>query len=43
MTQPDKKELAAQPLEHAFALPARFYSGAESAERDRKAVFARGW
>lgn len=44
MTQPpDKNDLATQPLEHAFALAATFYSGAESAERDRKAVFARGW
>lgn len=35
--------LAAQPLARATALPARFYVGAESAERDRRAVFAHGW
>ncbi|MGH8189956.1 MAG: aromatic ring-hydroxylating oxygenase subunit alpha [Rhodanobacteraceae bacterium] len=36
-------DLASQPLECASALPARFYSGRESAKRDRAAVFARGW
>jgi len=36
-------DLASQPLDHAYALPARFYVGTESAERDRRAVFSRGW
>jgi choline monooxygenase len=36
-------DFAPQPLEQAFALPAHFYVGAESAERDRRHVFARGW
>jgi choline monooxygenase len=36
-------DLASQSLECAFALPARFYAGAAGAERDRRAVFARGW
>ena len=40
---PVDHDLAAQPLECAFALPARFYVGADSAERDRRAVFAHGW
>ncbi|MGH8124536.1 MAG: aromatic ring-hydroxylating oxygenase subunit alpha [Rhodanobacteraceae bacterium] len=39
----DASDIAAQALERAFALPARFYVGAESAERDRHAVFAHGW
>lgn len=38
-----KKDMASQPLERASALPARFYAGVESVERDRLAVFARGW
>lgn len=42
MTPPDD-ELAAQPLERAFALPAHCYAGTESLARDRRAVFARGW
>ncbi|HEY3520205.1 MAG TPA: aromatic ring-hydroxylating dioxygenase subunit alpha [Rhodanobacteraceae bacterium] len=32
-----------QTLAHASALPARFYTGAESAALDRRAVFARSW
>lgn len=36
-------ELAAQPLEQASALPAHFYVGSESAERDRRHVFRHGW
>ena len=42
MTPPDD-ELAPQPLERAFALPAHCYAGTESLARDRRAVFARGW
>ena len=34
---------AAQRLAQATALSARFYAGAESCERDRRAVFAHGW
>ncbi len=36
-------DLAAQPLERAHALPARFYTGEESRRRDRRAVFAKSW
>jgi len=36
-------DLAPQTLECASALPAHFYVGAESLERDRRAVFAHGW
>ncbi|MGN6314309.1 MAG: aromatic ring-hydroxylating oxygenase subunit alpha [Rhodanobacteraceae bacterium] len=36
-------DLTTQPLEHARALPARFYTGAQSHELDRRAVFAKGW
>ncbi len=36
-------DLAPQPLDRASALPAHFYVGAESAERDRRQVFTRGW
>ncbi|MGH8182118.1 MAG: aromatic ring-hydroxylating oxygenase subunit alpha [Rhodanobacteraceae bacterium] len=36
-------DLAAQPLDHAFALPARFYVGAPSEQRDRRAIFAHSW
>ncbi len=36
-------DTATQSLERAFALPAQFYVGAQSAERDRRAVFAGGW
>ena len=36
-------DLAAQLLEHATALPARFYHGADSAALDRRAVFAKSW
>ncbi|MGH8151776.1 MAG: aromatic ring-hydroxylating oxygenase subunit alpha [Rhodanobacteraceae bacterium] len=43
MAQHDDTGLAAQPLERALTLPARYYTGAEGAERDRCAVFARGW
>ncbi|MBS0432064.1 MAG: Rieske 2Fe-2S domain-containing protein [Proteobacteria bacterium] len=32
-----------QPLSHASALPARFYTTAESAALDRRAVFAKSW
>ena len=35
--------LASQTLSHATSLPAEFYLGAEMAERDRSAVFARSW
>lgn len=42
-TQSDADVLAVQPLEHAAALPAYFYVGTESAERDRSAIFAHGW
>src|SRR5688572_5726641 len=35
--------LAPQSLSHARSLPAGFYLGAASAERDRDAVFARSW
>ncbi|HET9819144.1 MAG TPA: aromatic ring-hydroxylating dioxygenase subunit alpha [Rhodanobacteraceae bacterium] len=38
-----RDDLASQSLECAYALPAGFYAGAASAERDRRAVFARGW
>lgn len=37
------KDITSQALEHASALPARYYVGTDSAERDRLAVFARGW
>jgi choline monooxygenase len=40
---PRDSDLAAQTLDRTFALPAHFYTGAESFERDRRAVFARGW
>ncbi|TAN04816.1 MAG: aromatic ring-hydroxylating dioxygenase subunit alpha [Rhodanobacteraceae bacterium] len=43
MTQRHDHDLAPQALDHAHALPARFYVGAESAARDRRAVFAHGW
>ncbi|MES2405449.1 MAG: SRPBCC family protein [Pseudomonadota bacterium] len=46
MKQPvpiDDPDIAPQRLEHASALPAHFYVGAESVERDRRAVFAHGW
>jgi choline monooxygenase len=43
MTPGERQDLAPQPLECAQALPARFYSGATSLERDRRAVFAHGW
>ena len=36
-------DLAAQPLQHAHALPAHFYMGAHSHELDRRAVFVRSW
>ena len=36
-------EIATQILEQASALPAHFYVGADSAERDRRTVFMRGW
>jgi choline monooxygenase len=36
-------DFAPQPLDRATALPARYYRGAASAERDRRAVFARSW
>lgn len=36
-------EIATQALERASALPAHFYVGADSAERDRRTVFAHGW
>ncbi len=42
-TSTDEREFASQPLEGASALPARFYAGNDSAERDRQAVFAHGW
>jgi choline monooxygenase len=38
-----REEIEPQPLEQASALPAHFYVGAESAERDRRHVFAHGW
>lgn len=40
-TPPD--ELAAQQLEHATALPARFYCEPSTAALDRSGVFDRGW
>lgn len=40
---PGNPELAAQPLARASALPAHFYTGPDSFERDRRAVFMRGW
>jgi len=43
MTQTDDRDIAPQPLESASALPAHFYAGAGSAERDRRAIFAHGW
>jgi choline monooxygenase len=36
-------DFASQPLSHATALPARYYSGAAATELDRRAVFARSW
>lgn len=36
-------DFTAQPLAHATALTARCYVAEEAAERDRRAVFARGW
>jgi choline monooxygenase len=36
-------DLAAQPLDRAYALPARFYVGEDSRTRDARAVFARSW
>lgn len=36
-------EIAAQPLQRAHALPARFYTGAQSHELDCRAVFATSW
>ena len=36
-------DLAAQPLDRAHALPARFYVGENSHARDARAVFARSW
>jgi choline monooxygenase len=38
-----REEIAPQSLDLASALPAHFYVGADSAERDRRHVFARGW
>ena len=46
MKQPvsvDDRDTAPQPLERASALPAYFYAGDESFERDRRAIFAHGW
>lgn len=39
----DDRDNAPQELEHAYALPAHFYAGVESAARDRRTVFAHGW
>jgi choline monooxygenase len=39
----DDPDIASQPLEHACALPAHFYVGAESLDRDQHKVFAHGW
>jgi choline monooxygenase len=36
-------ELAVQPLESARALPARYYTGAQSHELDRRNVLSRSW
>lgn len=36
-------DIAPQSLERASALPAHFYVGAESSERDRRTVFSQGW
>ena len=36
-------DLAPQSLDHAHALPATYYAGADSFARDRRAVFAHGW
>jgi choline monooxygenase len=41
-SMPDS-DLAPQPLATATALPAHYYSGAETAARDRHAIFARNW
>lgn len=40
---PDAGELQAEPLDHARALPARFYVEDESATLDRRAVFVKSW
>ncbi|MEP6633292.1 MAG: aromatic ring-hydroxylating dioxygenase subunit alpha [Luteimonas sp.] len=40
---PRQDDLAAQMLEHASALPARFYIEASMATLDRRAVFDRSW
>ena len=36
-------DLAAQPLDHATALPAHFYTDPAMAALDRRAIFDRGW
>ncbi|MFD0740367.1 aromatic ring-hydroxylating dioxygenase subunit alpha [Lysobacter koreensis] len=36
-------DLAAQPLDHATALPARFYADPAMVALDRRAIFDRGW
>jgi choline monooxygenase len=43
MTVHPDSDLAPQPLDRAFALPARFYVGVASVERDQRGIFARGW
>lgn len=43
MNPPLASALAPQSLERALALPAAFYLGQETAERDRRAVFAASW
>ena len=35
--------LAPQPLSHARALPARYYTGSAASALDARAVFARSW
>lgn len=42
MDTPDPA-LDPQPLAHAYALPARYYTGTESAALDRRTVFAKTW
>lgn len=43
MTQTFADDLAPQPLAHATALPARFYTDAAMPALDRKLIFDRGW
>lgn len=41
--RPDITDLSPQPLEHAFALPARFYTDPDMVAVDRRLIFDRGW